>query len=140
MLPVLAGIFFFLSALHAAVPFDQSGVRPGPVTVTSTADAVTVHWSDEAQRPWSAEFSLDPKGPLIRSIKANGASVVENARPFYQCTTGKRRGGWDEFFDFPPSHPDGTRSFSRELRLERASAATIGDRVEIAFGGLHMGI
>jgi len=141
MLPVRAGIVFFvLSALHAAVPFDQSGVRAGPVTVTSTADAVTVHWSDEANRPWSAEFSLDPKAPLIRSIQVNGAAVVENARPFYQCTTGKRRGGWDEFFDFPPSHPDGTRSFSGELRLESARAASIGDRVEIAFDGLHMGI
>jgi len=141
MLPVRAGIVLFvLSALHAAVPFDQSGVRAGPVTVTSTADAVTVHWSDEANRPWSAEFSLDPKAPLIRSIQVNGAAVVENARPFYQCTTGKRRGGWDEFFDFPPSHPDGTRSFSGELRLESARAASIGDRVEIAFDGLHMGI
>lgn len=141
MLPVRAGIVLFvLSALHAAVPFDQSGVRAGPVTVTSTADAVTVHWSDEANHPWSAEFSLDPKAPLIRSIQVNGAAVVENARPFYQCTTGKRRGGWDEFFDFPPSHPDGTRSFSGELRLESARAATIGDRVEIAFDGLRMGI
>jgi len=133
-------VLLVLSGLRAAVPFDQSGVRPGPVAVTSSADAVTVGWSDESQRPWSAEFSLDPKGPLIRAIRVNGAAVMENARPFYQCTTGKRRGGWDEFFDFPPSHPEGTRSFAGDLKLESARATTIGDRVEIAFSGLHMGI
>src|SRR5260370_4687126 len=141
MLPVRAAIaLFVVSVLHAAVPFDGSGVRPGPVTVTSTTDVVTVHWNDEANRPWSAEFSLDPKAPLIRSIQVNGAAVVENARPFYQCTTGKRRGGWDEFFDLPPPHPGGTRSCQGDLRLESASAVSVGDRVEIAFRGLHMSI
>src|ERR1051325_6186368 len=92
MLRVRAAILLFaISTLQAAVPFDRSGVRPGPVSVTSTADAVTVRWSDEANRPWSPEFSLDPKTALIRSIQVNGAAVIENARPFYQCTTGKRR-------------------------------------------------
>jgi hypothetical protein len=129
-----------LGTVHAAVPFDQSAVRPGPVTVTSTADAVTIHWSDEANRPWTAEFSLDPKAPLITAIKVNSAAVVEGARPFYQCTIGKRRGGWDQFFDFPPSHPEGTRSFPGEFNLKSARAATIGDRIEIAFEGLHMGV
>ena len=57
--------------LHAAVPFDASGVRPGPVTVTSTAQAATVHWSDEANRPWTAEFSLDPKTPYAVLQKAD---------------------------------------------------------------------
>src|SRR6202158_136179 len=129
-------------AIHAraAVPFDASGVRPGPVTVTSTAQAATIHWSDEANRPWTAEVSLDPKTPLITAIKVNGAAVIERARPFYQSTTGKRRGGWDQFFDLPPSHPDGTRSFSGDFSLKSARAVTNGDRIEIAFDGLHMGI
>jgi hypothetical protein len=133
-------LIFAISALHAAVPFDGSGVKPGPVTVTATADLVTVRWSDEANRPWSADFSLDPKTPLIRAIRFNGAAVIENARPFYQCSTGKRRGGWDQFFDLPSSHPEGTRSFSGDFGLKSARAATIGDRVEIAFDGLRMGI
>ena len=42
--------------------------------MTAGADAVTVRWSDEANRPWSAEFSLDPKAALIRSIQVNGAA------------------------------------------------------------------
>src|SRR5262245_7265991 len=95
-------LFVASSVLSAAVPFDGAGVKPGPVTVRSTAETVTIGWSDEAKRSWTAEFSLDPKGPLIRSIQVEGAAVIESARPFYECTTGKRRGGWDQFFDLPP--------------------------------------
>jgi hypothetical protein len=129
-----------LYTLHAAVPLDVSRIRPGPVTVTSTAESATAHWSDEANRAWTAEFSLDPKAALITAIQVNGAVVVDHARPFLQCTTGKRRGGWDQFFDFPPSHPEGTRSFAGEFTLKRARASTIGDRLEIAFDGLRAGI
>jgi hypothetical protein len=126
--------------IAGAVEIDLSGVRAGPATVNATAQAATVHWSDEANRPWTAEFSLDPRAPLITSIAVSGAPVIARARPFYQCTSGKRRGGWDEFFDFPPSHPDGTRTFLGQFTLKSASAKTIGDRVEMTFGGLHMGI
>jgi len=127
-------------AVRAAVPFDGSGVKPGPVAVRSTPNAVTTEWTDEANRRWSAEFSLDPKAPLITAIRVNGAAVVERARPFYQCTTGKRRGGWDQFFDLPPSHPEGTRSFAGEFSLVSARAMSVGDRVELAFDGLRAGI
>ena len=126
--------------VRTAVPFDGSGVRPGPVYVTSTAQSATVHWSDEANRRWTAEFSLDPKAPLITAIAVNDAVVIDRGRPFYQCTTGKRRGGWDAFFDLPPSHPDGARSFAGEFTLKSARAITVGNRVQITFDGLHMGI
>ena len=133
-------IAFFALLRAAAVPLDLSGVRPGPVTITSTPNSATVHWNDEAGRAWSAEFSLDPKVPLITSIAVGGAPVIERASPVYQCTTGKRRGGWDAFFDFPPSHPDGTRSFLGEFNLTSARVHTVGDRLEIAFDGLRLGI
>jgi hypothetical protein len=123
-----------------AVELDVSAVRPGPVTVTATRASATVRWTDEANRPWTAEFSLDPKAPLITAISVNGAAVIERARPYYQCTTGKRRGGWDAFFDLPPSHPEGTRTFQGTFTLTSARAATIGNRVEIAFDGLRAGI
>src|SRR5258708_5818392 len=111
--------------LIAAVPFDSSAIRPGPVTVSSDSQAASVHWSDEANRSWTAEFSLDPKAPLITTIKVNGATVLERARPTYECTTGKRRGGWDAFFDLPPSHPDGTPSYRGEFSLKSAPGVTI---------------
>jgi hypothetical protein len=138
ILPLL--VFIAPCAMNAAVPFDRSGVRSGPVSVTATGSTATVEWRDESNRPWNAEFSLEPRGPLITSIKVNGAAVIEGARPFYQCTTGTRRGGWDQFFDLPPTHPDGTHSFQAEFNWKSARATSIGDRVEIAFEGMRMGI
>jgi hypothetical protein len=123
-----------------AVPFDSSGVRPGPVTVTSTAQTVTIRWADEAQRLWTAEFSLKPESALIKAIAVNGSTVIAQAQPYYLTTVGKRHGGWDAFFDFPPSDPAGTRTFHGKFTLKSARASTIGDRVEIIFDGLQMGI
>jgi hypothetical protein len=129
-----------LTALHAAVPVDLSGVKPGPIAVEATPAALTVRWKDENGKPWTAEFSLDPKAPLLAAIDAGGAPVISRARPFLQCTTGKRRGGWDQFFDFPPSHPEGIRSAAAVFSLKAARAATVGDRVDVSFDGLSMGI
>src|SRR4051794_23920849 len=129
-----------MSIAAATVPLDVSRVRGSAVTVTEDAGSAVVRWSDERRREWIATFSLDPARPLITSIAVGGKNVIEGASPFYSCTTGKRRGGWDEFFDFPPSHPDGTRSFIAEFKLSSARAATLGDRLELTFDGLKMGI
>lgn len=132
--------FAALACSAATVPFDMSDVAPGPVRVASDGAIVTVRWSDNSKRPWTAEFSLDPAQALIRSIAVNGTHIIDRARPIYRCETGKRRGGWDAFFDFPPSHPDGTRSFLGEFRLQSGRARSSGDRVELSFDGLRMGI
>src|SRR5713226_7012118 len=129
-----------LCRIAIAAGIDLSAVRPGPVTVTSTPSSATVRWTDEANRPWTAEFSLDPKAPLITAISVSGSPVIERARPFYQCTTGKRRGGWDAFFDFPPTHPEGTHTFQTQFDLKSAHAVSIGNRVEISFDGARAGI
>src|SRR5262249_24253094 len=128
------------SVLPAAVPVDLSGVRPGRISVRSSADSVTVAWPEENGKSWTAEFSLDPKKPLITAIAVNGAKVIDRARPFYSCSTGKRRGGWDACFDFPPSHPEGTRSFLGKFDLRSVRATSVGNRVEITFDGLDLGI
>jgi hypothetical protein len=133
-------IFLFLAVVLHGAQADLSGVKPGPVTVESTADSLTVRWKDDAGLPWTAEFSLDPKRPLITAIAHNGAAVISRARPIYQCTTGKRRGGWDQFFDLPPSHPEGTRSYTGVFTLKSARATTIGDRIDVSFDGLRMGV
>ena len=129
-----------LPAIAAAVQVDVSGVRPGPIAVETSATSLTVRWRDEGGQPWSAEFSLDAKAPLLTAIAHNGEPVIVRARPFYQCTTGKRRGGWDQFFDLPPSHPEGTHSYTAVFAPKSARALTVGDRVDVAFDGLRMGI
>ena len=126
-------------AWSAPVPVNLTGVKPGPITVTREDATVTVHWKDELQSNWEAAFNLEPARPLIAAIRQNGKAVIENAVPLYNCATGKRRGGFDEFFDFPPSHPDGTRNYQGQLQLTGAAATTAGDRVELTFEGFRMG-
>jgi hypothetical protein len=137
----LARVLMLLApCASAAVPVDLSGVKPGPISVAAGPASLTVRWKDEAGRPWSAEFSLDPKSPLVTAISMNDAPVIARARPVFQSTTGKRRGGWDQFFDLPPSHPEGTHSWRGVFTPQSARAATVGDRVDVAFDGLQIGI
>ena len=124
----------------AAVPVDLSGVKPGPIAVETTESLLTVRWKDEAGRAWTADFALEPRSPLIAAIAVDGAPVIARARPLLQCTTGKRRGGWDQFFDLPPSHPEGTHTYQSVFAMQAARAVTMGDRVDVAFEGLRMGI
>ena len=133
-------VLLAIAARAETVPADLSGVRPGPVRVSAAGALLTVEWPDETGRIWSAEFSLDPAKPLLAAVRTAGRLIVERARPLYWCATGKRRGGWDQFFDFPPSHPDGTRQFQGEFKLASAKARSAGDRVEVQFDGLRMGI
>src|SRR5579864_1180830 len=130
LLILLAPVLCFASI----VPADLSGVRPGPIAVAAAAGSLVVTWPDETSRTWRAEFSLDPARPLVASIGVEGKPVIEHARPLYWCSTGVRRGGWDQFFDFPPSHPQGTQRFIGEFHLDYAQARTTGDRVEVLFG------
>lgn len=127
-------------AFAALFPADLSGVRPGPVTTSASPDSIRVEWSDETNRPCVAEFSLDDAKPLITSISIASTPITAGARPFYWVETGKRRRGWDEFFDFPPSHPEGTRRFQSVFQPRKAVARTRGNRLEILFEGLKLGI
>src|SRR5713226_366573 len=111
-------------AFAAPMPLDLSGVRPGPVTVAQVGDTAVVRWQDAESRSWEASFNLEPTRPLIAAIGVGGKTVIQNAVPIYNAQTGKRRGGFDEFFDFPPSHPDGTRSYQGRLQATAARAIT----------------
>src|SRR5262245_54849794 len=117
----------------AAIPADISNVRPGVITVVATTESLTVRWPDEVSRTWVAEFSLDNAKPLITRIGLEGRPVVRNAAPQYWAATGKRRGraGFDEFFDNPNTHPEGTRRFEGVFRAVSVKATSVGDHVEL---------
>jgi len=59
-------LIFFIPVLSVAglVPADISGGRPGPITVSGSAETLTVRWPDESSRMWTAEFSLNSEKPL----------------------------------------------------------------------------
>ncbi len=140
MLRFLLPLAIALPSLSTTIPLDTSAVLNGPIRVSQEGDLAIIRWKDETSRDWEARFNLESTKPLIASISTGGKSVIQNAAPIYSCQTGQRRGGFDEFFDFPPSHPDGTRAFQGLLTSTSAKATTRGDRVEISFEGFRMGV
>lgn len=143
MKSLLAVIVLAVSAeaiCAATISVDVAGVRSGPVAAAVKEQTLVVEWQDAVHHAWQIRFSLDSTKPLIASISADGKNIVESAWPYYRCTTGKRSGGWDAFFDFPPANPAGTRQFLAEFHPTEASARTVGNRLEVTFNGLRMGI
>ncbi|HTF69066.1 MAG TPA: hypothetical protein VK638_40935 [Edaphobacter sp.] len=142
----LASLLFLFTCTRATVlhadpiAANISAVKQGPIEVSATESALTMRWTDASSQQWSAVFALDTKLPLITSIAVNGRNVVEKATPVYRCSTGTRTGGWDAFFDFPPARPQGTRNFIQSFHPTAATVRTIGDRVEVSFNGMEMGI
>jgi hypothetical protein len=124
----------------SAMPVDLSGLRPGPVAVRETEGILSVNWPDEKGRVWSIGFRTDGKPEVIRAIALGDKTILENGQPVYFADTGIRRGGWDQFFDFPPSHPEGIRRFQQAFKPAAVKARTVGDRVEVEFDGLSLGI
>lgn len=129
-----------LAAYGQVIHPDIAGVKQGPITVSTTAAELIVTWSDGDSHHWATSFSLDSRKPLITAIKADGNTVVEGANPVYRASTGKRVGGWDAFFDFPPRNPGGTRSFLQQFHPSTVIARSVGDRVEVSFNGMQLGI
>ena len=122
------------------VPVSVSADIGTEINVTSNDDSVTVGWKDEAGRDWSSVFRRDPSKALIEAVSVGGQDVLRDARPFYQAETGKRRKGWDAFFDYPPSHPDGTQHWNGTLDLKSIRVEAIGNRVRVICDGFQMGI
>jgi hypothetical protein len=130
----------FMSAHAAPITADLSAIKPGPISVSMSNQALHVIWRDAQNHRWETVFSLDSAQPLITAIAIDGHNIVERAKPYYRCTTGKRRGGWDAFFDFPPADPDGTRQFLEEFNPTTAVARTAGNRLQVTLNGMRLGI
>ena len=137
---VAIGVFCVSSCVCASISPNLSGLQPGPVKAAVSSGRLEVQWDDERSRHWKADFSLDSAKPLIDNISVAGQKIVDRAIPVYRCSTGKRRGGWDAFFDFPPSAPEGTRSFLSEFHPTAVDVQTVGDRVQVSFNGMKLGI
>lgn len=140
--PLLALMLALLinTCAAASLSVDTSAVRPGPIVVDRNETELRVSWKDEARRTWHVDFSLDLTKPLIHSIAIDDRMIVRDARPVYRCATGTRKGGWDVFFDNPAGDPEGTRHFLARFQPTAVIARSVGNRVEVAFDGMRMGI
>lgn len=118
---------------------DVSGYREGPVSVASRESELLVEWVDGSGQSWRAVFSREPSEALIRSVSAGDRVVLRDARPFYRVETGVRRKGWNAFFDYPPSHPDGSLAHHGELELESLRVEASGNRVSVRCSGFRAG-
>ena len=137
----IAFCMLFPSGVRAEpVHADLSGVKNGPVGVVQDGEDLLVRWQDHESHSWEARFALESTKPLITSIRTEGRTVVEKAVPWYRISTGKRTGGWDAFFDFPPAAPEGTRTFLASFHPRTVAAKTEGNRVSVSFDALKAGI
>ena len=96
-LAVFAALLLLASGSGAAktIAVDRSGVAAGPVAVAEKDGTLRVSWEDGARHRWVAVFSLDSTKPVISGVTVDGRTVLEEARPVYRCSTGKRTGGWE---------------------------------------------
>ena len=136
---VASSILAAATLLGASVPVDLSAYRDGPVTVEARDAELLVSWGDERGQRWQASFNRDPSKALLRSVAADGSTVLRDARPFYSVETGVRRKGWNAFFDYPPAHPQGTSAHFGELKLDSLRVETQGNRVLVHCGGFQAG-
>jgi hypothetical protein len=72
----------FLLGCSAALAYgtqitaNLSGVKTGPISVTSSAQSLTINWDDSATQHWQTIFSLDSTKALITAISVDGRNVV----------------------------------------------------------------
>lgn len=122
------------------VPLEIApGIGP-EIAVAADEASLTVNWQDEAGRDWSAVFRRAPDKAPIAAAYADGRVVLRDARPFYRAETGKRRKGWNAFFDYPPAHPEGTQAWQGRLDLQSIRVESAGNRVRVVLGGFRMGV
>lgn len=118
---------------------DISGVRPGPVRVRSVAGFLEVEWPDEQGRAWTAQFALDTRKPLIASVGVNGKTILSGGRP---STGWKRETPWRVgcVLRFSPRRAGRDAEFSGRVSSKDSEGDQLGERVEIAFDGMRLGI
>jgi len=87
--------------------------RPaGPVTVSASAATFDVRWPDEVLAP-GQRILIGLEKPLIHDDRRGRNPHRPQRISANWATTGSVavRPVFDEFFDFPGNHPDGTRRF-----------------------------
>ena len=119
-LPISADFEFFQSSRsQPELPVDFSAYREtADFRVTRKREALTINWYGENRISFRLSLNLADPEKLIAELSQAVSSaaprkiILKDAAPAYRVTTGKRNGGWDNFFDSPARLADRTRSTS----------------------------
>lgn len=123
---------------------DFSGYdKSSGIEVSQRGSLVEVTWPGDGET-LRMRFNLGDVDRLIRDVSvAKGSTfhpILENASPRYLCFSGKRRGGWDNFFDTPARYRTEVQAFDSSLAPDRCHVTSDHQRAQVAFNGLTVGI
>jgi hypothetical protein len=147
MIWLLGLLILFFGVSYGATPIwvDFSGYDPScGIQVVQEGPLLQVIWPGERGQVLRIRFNLGDLNLLIRDMSVSRSSafvpVLENVSPQYMCFTGKRRGGWDNFFDTPPSYRAEIRTYDSSLAGNMCHVTSDHQRVQVAINGLAVGI
>ncbi len=128
-------------------PIDFSAYRESSdFRVTRNGNLLTVNWSGENNAALRLSFNLADAEKLIAELShatspssAERKLILKDAAPAYWVYTGKRHGGWDNFFDRPSSRPQEVSEYFSKLVVQGGRVAIQGKRLQITIPGLWMG-
>ncbi|MBA3439257.1 MAG: hypothetical protein H0T92_05245 [Pyrinomonadaceae bacterium] len=129
------------------VPIDLSAYRESSdFRVTHNGNLLTVNWSGENKAALRLSFNLADAEKLIAELShaaspssAGRKIILKDAAPAYWVYMGKRRGGWDNFFDRPSSRPHEVNEHFSRLIIEGSRVISEGRRLQVIIPGLWMG-
>src|SRR5437899_3082999 len=114
------------------------------IQVTQDGPLLQVVWPGDRDQALRFRFNLGDMSALVRDISISKAStfapILENVSPQYMSYVGKRRGGWDNFFDTPPIHRAEIRTFDSSLKGNMCQITSDHQRVQLAINGFEVGI
>ncbi len=139
-----AGLY---TPICAAVRIDLSAYRVSPdFQVATDGDTLIVNWLGENNVSWRMCLNLADPAKLIAELSHTVSSaskrkvILKNAAPAFSVYTGKRRGGWDNFFDSPSSRPHEITEYFSKLLGEGCSVVSEGRRLRVILPGMWMGL
>ena len=103
--------------------------------VTRERDVLIINWYGENGISLRLSLNLVDPEKLIAELSHAASSaagrkiLLKDAAPAYRVTTGKRSGGWDNFFDSPASRPHEISEYFSKLVMEGCRVVSEGRRL-----------
>ena len=134
-------------SLALPISVDFSAYRESAdFRVTRERDVLIINWYGENGISLRLSLNLVDPEKLIAELSHAASSaagrkiILKDAAPSYRVTTGKRSGGWDNFFDSPASRPHEISEHFSKLVMEGCRVVSEGRRLSVVLPGLWLGL